>query len=316
MNYAQIKFIPLTFLLFYCIACSPEIKEQSPPPSNLLANTKEVNTLDRQVINHHQLLAWQRDSPSVILIDARPDETFKEGHLKGAVQIWRPDIQSNLFPYKGMMLEKQQLELVLGELGATSKSIFVVYDNNGSTDAARLWWILTTYGHSKVYILDGGLRSAPKGLMNREITTPKATKFQFPDAEHLDLKVNKEDVLAAITDSNTILLDCRTSDEFTGKTIKKNAFRGGHIPTAIHLNYNQSIAYHNALKFKPYQELMQIFQVIPKDKRIIVYCQSGVRSAHATFVLHKLLGFPNVANYDGSWIEWSHDKALPIVTGL
>ena len=122
--------------------------------------------------------------------------------------------------------------------------------------------------------------------------------------------------MAAISDSNIVLLDCRTTDEFTGKKIKKNAFRGGHIPSAIHLNYTHAIAYHQAYQFKPDQELTSVFQTIPKDKKIIVYCQSGVRSAHTTFVLHKLLGYPNVANYDGSWIEWSYDKALPVALGL
>jgi thiosulfate/3-mercaptopyruvate sulfurtransferase len=215
-----------------------------------------------------------------------------------------------------MMLEKQALELILGNLGATSNSIFVLYDNNGNVDAARLWWILTTYGHSNTYLLNGGLKSTPKGLISQEITSTKPTKFLFSNEADFDLKANKKDVLTALTDSNTVLLDCRTSDEFTGKITKKNAFRAGHIPTAIHLNYTHSIAYDQAYQFKSDQELALIFKTIPKDKKIIVYCQSGVRSAHTTFVLHKLLGFPNVANYDGSWIEWSYDKTLAIEAGF
>ena len=47
----------------------------------------------------------------------------------------------------------------------------------------------------------------------------------------------------------------------------------------------------------------------------MAYCQSGVRSAHTTFVLTELLGFTNVKNYDGSWIEWSYHDHLPIETG-
>jgi thiosulfate/3-mercaptopyruvate sulfurtransferase len=311
------KFLFLTFFLIFCISCTHQKEENSPPLLTLLPNTpKKINLEDRKLISHQQLSTWQIDSPTVILIDTRPDSSFQKGHLKGAFSLWRPDIQSDLFPYKGMMLEKGALELILGKFGATSNSIFVLYDNNGNVDAARLWWILTTYGHSSTYLLNGGLQSAPKGLENQEITTAKSTKFLFSNKDCPNLKANKEDVLAALTDSNTILLDCRTLDEFTGKTIKKNAFRSGHIPTAIHLNYTHSIAYHQAYQFKSDQELALIFQAIPKDKKIIVYCQSGVRSAHTTFVLHKLLGFPNVSNYDGSWIEWSHDKTLAIEVGL
>lgn len=316
MNSFPIKclcLISFTFLFFSCT----NTKKESPPATTLLSDIpKEENYLERQLISHQQLSAWQRDSLSIVLIDSRPDSSFQKGHLQGAFSLWRPDIQSNSFAYKGMMLEKEALELVLSELGANSKSIFVLYDNNGNVDAARLWWILRTYGHSKTYLLNGGLQSAPKELITQGKTVRKQGKFAFADVAKPNLKANKEDVLAAITDSNTILLDCRRIDEFTGKTMKKNACRAGHIPTAIHLNYTHSIAYHQGYQFKSNEALDSIFQIIPKDKKIIVYCQSGVRSAHTTFVLHQLLDYPNVANYDGSWIEWSYDKTLPVVLGM
>lgn len=317
MNYSKITILLFPSFLFFCVACSPTIDEQNTSPPNLLVNpSEEASFLTRKLINHQQLSTWQTDSVSIILIDTRPDSSFKKGHLEGAASLWRPDIQSSLFPYKGMMLEKQALELLLGQLGATSKSRFVLYDNNGNVDAARLWWILTTYGHPDTYILNGGLQNTPKELVNQTIKALTPKKFLFSKAEQPQLKASKEDVLAALTDSNTILLDCRTLDEFTGKVIKKNAFRAGRIPTAIHLNYTHSIAYHQTYQFKSDQELALIFRAIPKDKKIIVYCQSGVRSAHTTFVLRQLLAYPNVANYDGSWIEWSHDQALPIAVGL
>lgn len=312
MNYSPIRLFPLVFLLFSYIACAPETQEHGTPPKKV---SGEVNMQDRHLISHQQLAAWQRDSLSIVLIDTRPDSSFHKGHLQDAFSLWRPDIQSNQFDYKGMMLEKEALELLLSKLGANSNSTFVLYDNNGNVDAARLWWILTTYGQSKTYLLNGGLQSAPEELIVQGQTERKQAKFSFRGIEKPNLKANKEDVLAAITDSNTILLDCRTMDEFTGKKIKKNAFRAGHIPTAVHLNYTHSIAYHQGYQFRSNQKLDSIFQGIPKDKKIIVYCQSGVRSAHTTFVLHQLLDYPNVANYDGSWIEWSYDKTLPVASG-
>ena len=48
------------------------------------------------------------------------------------------------------------------------------------------------------------------------------------------------------------------------------------------------------------------------NKEVIFYCQSGTRSAHSVFVLAGLLGYKKVKNYDGSWIEWSHDLELEI----
>jgi 3-mercaptopyruvate sulfurtransferase SseA len=50
------------------------------------------------------------------------------------------------------------------------------------------------------------------------------------------------------------------------------------------------------------------------DKRVILVCSGGVRSAAAYAVLRSL-GRRNVANYDGSMWEWSRHPSLPIQTG-
>lgn len=57
-----------------------------------------------------------------------------------------------------------------------------------------------------------------------------------------------------------MLVDVRTPDEF----------RGGHLTGAVNI----------AL-----QELNQRLNKIPKDKPVVVYCQSGSRSAHAARTL-------------------------------
>ena len=48
---------------------------------------------------------------------------------------------------------------------------------------------------------------------------------------------------------------------------------------------------------------------------IIAYCRIGERSAHTWFVLHELLGVPNVKNYDGSWTEYGSLVGVPIELG-
>ena len=54
---------------------------------------------------------------------------------------------------------------------------------------------------------------------------------------------------------------------------------------------------------------------VTSSDSIVVYCQSGARSALLAFYVTRVLGFENVQNYDGSWIEWSHHDELPIATG-
>ena len=302
-------------VLFSCTSPT-EKKTATELPIPITDSTTVVETtysLNQNIINYQQLATWQKDTTtSVVIIDVRPDSLYQKGHIKGAVQLWRPDIESVHYPYKGMMLEKEDVEALMGTLGATADSKIVLYDDNGNVDAARLWWILTTYGHLNSYLLNGGIQNASKMFVSQASTSPIPQVFHFSSSEQPHLKATKQDLLHALTDTNTLILDCRTTEEFIGKIIKKNAFRAGHIPQAIHLNYTHTIAYENKYCFKSNKDLAKLFKHISKHKKIIVYCQSGVRSAHTTFVLYKLLGFPNVANYDGSWIEWSYDQTLPI----
>jgi thiosulfate/3-mercaptopyruvate sulfurtransferase len=51
------------------------------------------------------------------------------------------------------------------------------------------------------------------------------------------------------------------------------------------------------------------------DKDIIAYCRIGERSAHTWFVLHEILGQPNVKNYDGSWTEYGSLVGVPVAVG-
>ena len=113
--------------------------------------------------------------------------------------------------------------------------------------------------------------------------------------------------------TNTLILDTRTIDEFTGERQKRGAMKGGRIPNSIHIDWSDAINYEGDKKLKRIIDLETIYNQLKTDKNnpVIVYCHSGVRSAHTTFVLTQLLGYKNVKNYDGSWIEWSYFDDLP-----
>jgi thiosulfate/3-mercaptopyruvate sulfurtransferase len=61
--------------------------------------------------------------------------------------------------------------------------------------------------------------------------------------------------------------------------------------------------------FKSAKELEKLYLRELKMKRrspTIAYCRIGERSSLTWFVLKYLLGFGNVKNYDGSWLEWGN----------
>ena len=116
-----------------------------------------------------------------------------------------------------------------------------------------------------------------------------------------------EDVKAATT-NDVVILDTRTDFEYDGLAQFSGAFAKGRIPTTKYIEWDNMV---NPDKtFKSPKEMKRILaeQGITKDMTVISYCQSGVRSAHMTFVLSDLLGYKNVKNYDGSWIQWSYES--------
>ena len=255
-------------------------------------------------------------SPNTKIIDFRKREDFEDEHLQNAINIWRTDIEDTSLPYKGMMATKEQIEKLFSKLGIAATDTLVVYDDNGLCDASRLWWVLKNYGFESVKLLNGGLKALKeaKGNFTKDVAKHKETNFVFPQKSNFKLYINKDSLFTIIQNhANVVLLDTRTTDEFSGKRKKKDAFDGGRLPDSKHFDWVNAIHYNGNQKFKEFLELKKLIKSngINKDDFIVTYCHSGVRSAHTTFVLTELLGFKNVKNYDGSWVEWSYYNNLP-----
>ncbi|UOQ94003.1 hypothetical protein MUO14_03265 [Halobacillus shinanisalinarum] len=92
----------------------------------------------------------------------------------------------------------------------------------------------------------------------------------------------------------------------------ETAQRGGHIPGAVNIPWKT--ATNDDGTFKSTEELRDIYadKGVTPDKEVITYCRIGERSAHTWFVLHELLGYRNVRNYDGSWTEWGSMVGVPV----
>jgi len=213
------------------------------------------------------------------------------------------------------MASKTQIETLFGKLGIKTEDTIVVYDDNGLCEASRLWWILQNYDFKNIKLLQGGVSEwkLNNGLVTTEATVMNAAIFKLAKHPKMQYYVSKEDVIKALK-NNTVVIDTRSEDEFYGKRQKKGATKGGRLPKSIHVDWAETINYGGNMRFKSLKELENIYSKlnIKKNDSIILYCHSGVRSAHTTFVLTQLLGYKNVKNYDGSWIEWSYFNDLPI----
>ena len=132
------------------------------------------------------------------------------------------------------------------------------------------------------------------------------------------IRAFRDDVASGLKNPGRGLVDVRSPQEYTGELIhmvnypQEGAQRGGHIPGAKSIPW--AMAADADGTFKTPEELRQIYRGndITPDKDVITYCRIGERSAHTWFVLTRLLGYPHVRNYDGSWTEWGNLVRAPI----
>jgi len=116
-------------------------------------------------------------------------------------------------------------------------------------------------------------------------------------------------VLHSLKKTEIAILDTRSKGEYLGTQVR--AARGGAIPGAVHIEWTDNLAPDG--KFKSNDELRGMYAQagITPDKEVISYCQGGYRAAHS-YVALRLLGFPKVRNYLGSWKEWGDRMDLPL----
>jgi thiosulfate/3-mercaptopyruvate sulfurtransferase len=248
-------------------------------------------------------------SSNLCIIDVRPAEDYAKGHIPGATHFdlfGLSLIDTREAPLKAFMF---MIHHVLELRGVSEAKEVVFYEDNSGMRAARGLWFLEYYGHPNVKMLDGGFRAwkAAGAPVTTDATTPKAAAFKI--AERRDVLATADDVLQSLNKKEKTILDTRSQGEYLGTHVR--AARGGAIPGAIHVEWTDNIAPDG--KFKSNAELKAMYDHagMTPDKEVLSYCQGGYRAAHS-YVALRLLGFPKVRNYIGSWKEWGDRADLPI----
>jgi thiosulfate/3-mercaptopyruvate sulfurtransferase len=262
--------------------------------------------------------------PKLVVIAVQKGVSYKLGHIPGALNVWRSDYEPKKgepYPFGGMMLDQAAFEEFARKLGIDNDSKVVIYDDK--YDATRLWWAFYMYGKTDIRILDGGYQAwkAAGYDVDMAIFNPsaEATGDFVAKPRREAIIASMDDVKKAETDSGIQLWDTREKKEWTGEELKKGAFRKGRIPWAEFLNwkeFKEPVAEgENPTLFKNASEVEKVVKKYGMDpgNKHIFYCQSGVRTTTEMFALY-LLGWDidHLANYDGSWIEWSYHEENPI----
>jgi len=260
-----------------------------------------------------------RDDPGVVLVEVDEDTSaYDKGHIRGAVKIdWKKDLQD---PVRRDFVDRAGFEALLSERGISNDDTVILYGGNNNWFAAYAYWYFRLYGHNNVKLLDGGRKKWE--LDSRELVTDvpsrPATSYKAQEQD-TSIRACRDEVINAIGNKN--LIDVRSPDEFAGRLLapahlpQEQAQRGGHVPTARNVPWSK--AAEDDGRFKSDDALRTLYSEAGVDfgTDTIAYCRIGERSAHTWFVMHELLGQPNVKNYDGSWTEYGSLVGVPIKLG-
>lgn len=315
----------LIFLVFGFLSCE-EVKQYDARDSEK-SNSKRFTFLkeESRISNHPKIITCLtlvkeiHKNPLPKILDVRKVESYQLGHIPGAIQVWRNDFNEERNGLKSFRASKLKMEKLLSELGIENGDSLILYDDRGGVNAARLWFVLANYGFNKIRFLNGGIVKW-KSLhfpLEKSIPVYNQTTFLFSNSNTQNLNIELEELLTIY--GHTSLLDSRTKEEFSGEITKNGAAKGGRIPHSIRFDYSElnKISKGEDHCFRePWEILEKLNQLnIDLDKEVIVYCQSGARSALLAFYFKEILGLKKVRNYDGSWIEWSHHDELEAEKG-
>jgi thiosulfate/3-mercaptopyruvate sulfurtransferase len=266
------------------------------PNSHLLATPRE-------------LMEQLKSDQKPLLLDMRPPEEFAAGHIPGAVHLdlWGVSlIDTDPAPLRAFMW---MIDHLFNLRGVDASTPVVVYDEQSGIRAARAFWFLEYFGHPTVRMLDGGFKAWSRAGLpaTRDAQPPgKSTWTGTPQASTI---ATWRDVKDRLGKPDTVILDTRSDGEYCGTTVR--AKRGGAIPGAVHIEWTRNLTPDG--DFKPASELRAMYEAagVTPDKEVVTYCQGGYRAAHS-YVALRLLGYPRVRNYTGSWKEWGDREELPI----
>ncbi|WP_097460045.1 rhodanese-like domain-containing protein [Mangrovitalea sediminis] len=251
------------------------------------------------------------DDDSLLIVDLCHPERYSQGHIPGAVYVHPQETQSRRPPSPGLLPDREALQALANRIGLTPERHVVVYDDEGGGWAGRFIWLLDCIGHSHYSYLNGGWIAWDSEERPLTVEIPDIAPSHYPlqltDAPTATL----DEILNHLGQGDHVIWDARSAAEFHGE--RQTAAKSGHIPGARHFEWTQAMDPARGFRLKPETLLRKQLETlgITPDKTVITHCQTHHRSG-LTYLVAKILGYPKIKGYAGSWAEWGNHPDTPV----
>ena len=246
----------------------------------------------------------------LVELDVSP-VAYDDGHIPTAV-FWNAYADLRDSDYKP--IGRAELEDLLSRSGVAPDTTLVFYGYG----AALGFWLMKAHGHRDVRMLVGSREqwSENAGQWSTHVPEPAESSYPLPSPDP-NLASSRANVEAAIGDPDQVLLDVRSTQEFSGEHFwpsgaSEDAGRAGHVPGAISVPIDLLRAEDDTFRTaKEMRRALDDAGVGPRQQ-VITYCTIGNRASQAWFALKYLLDYPNVTVYYPSWVEWGRSSDTPV----
>lgn len=250
--------------------------------------------------------------------NSRPESgraAWAAGHIPGSGFVDLLDEVADVTsPWRFALPSAEHFAATMCRLGVGKGTRVVAYCRDHNVRAARLWWMLRSFGFDSAAVLDGGwVKWTSEG---RPVSTARC---RYPRAEFIpDPRpgsfVDKQAVRGAIGDPAARLINALNLEQHRG-TGGVHYGRQGAIATSACVPA-RSLTDARTHAYLPLEQLRVAFEASGAlgGDRVITYCGGGIAACSDAFVLHRL-GVANVAVYAHSMQEWAADPGCPMSSG-
>ena len=287
---------------------------------------------DPTVVSAAKLASRLAQGEDLLVVQVTSRQVYDAAHIEGSHCVEPAELVSGVPPATGRLPDAGRLAALFGRLGLGADPRVVTLDDEGGGWAGRLAWTLDVLGRRDWIYLDGGLhawhqeglplvsgpsvaQARPAGAMEGQ--TPSSPEGASASGGGVSIAIDQgpiaeaEDILERLGDPDLTVWDCRSWEEYKGQ--RAAAARAGHIPGAVHLDWLELMQRDRGLRLVDDIAGLLERRGIGPQQDVIAHCQTHHRSGLA-YMVARILGFPRIRAYHGSWAEWGNRPDTPVET--